>query len=126
MLGVHDRIGGKEVREAEFRDLRHLTDENGLFEIDSQREKFTWFNKHSHDPIYPCIDRVLGNMDWISKNKDKFVHVLEPGVSDHALICIKSDDVRKKNKSKFKFINVVIGSGGYHEVVRQNWHRQVK
>ncbi|XP_058740946.1 uncharacterized protein LOC131613279 [Vicia villosa] len=103
-----------------------MMDENGLFEIDSKGEKFTWFNKHSQDPIHSCIDRVLGNLEWIQLNSDKNVYVMEPGVSDHALICIRKDEERMRSKSNFKFMNAVIDIIGYHEAVNQNWQRQIK
>lgn len=49
---MEEKIGGKEVRENEFRDLREMMEEAGLFDIERQGDKFTWFNKHSQDPIY--------------------------------------------------------------------------
>ncbi|XP_058776932.1 uncharacterized protein LOC131651274 [Vicia villosa] len=124
--GVQDRIGGKEVKEHEFKDLRDMMEETGLFDIERQGDKFTWFNKHTQDPIYSCIDRVLGNIEWIQQNHNKTVHTMEPGISDHALIYIKDDAVRKKARKCFRFLNAVTSMNGYQEAITKSWHRHVK
>ncbi|XP_058725687.1 uncharacterized protein LOC131596982 [Vicia villosa] len=123
VLGMQDRIGGRAVQELEFRDLRDMMENEGLFEIESIGERFTWYNKHTKDPIYSCIDRVIGNMEWIQKNMNKTVHMLEPGVSDHAVVCIQGD-VLEKPKTGFKFINAVTGMIGYNEEVARSWQEQ--
>lgn len=100
--------------------------EAGLFDIDRQGDKFTWFNKHSQDPIHSCIDRVIGNLEWINKNQNKIVCTMELGISYHALICIKEEEVRKKGNKCFKFINVVTQVDGYQDAIKRNWQRHVK
>lgn len=119
-------MGGKEVKETEYRELRYMMDVTELYEVDTQGEKLTWFNKHTKDPIYSCIDRVIGNLEWIDMNKDKSVYVMEPGVSDHALLCIKSDDVRKRINRRFKFFNVVTEREVYLEAVKGIWQSTLR
>ncbi|XP_058734051.1 uncharacterized protein LOC131605747 [Vicia villosa] len=123
VLGMQDRIGGRAVQEQEFKDLRDMMENERLFEIESKGERFTWYNKHTEDPIYSCIDRVIGNMEWIQKNMNKTVHMLELGVSDHVVVCIQGD-VLERPKTGFKFINVVTGMTGYNEEVTRSWQEQ--
>lgn len=80
-----------------------------------------WYNKYDEGAIYSCIYRVIGNMEWIQQNMDKTVHMLEPGVSDHAFVYVKGDDIVRRPKNGFKFINVVTGITGYNEEVRRSW-----
>ncbi|XP_058750195.1 uncharacterized protein LOC131623214 [Vicia villosa] len=125
VLGFHERIGRNEVKEAEFSDLREMMVATGLFEVDCIDDKFTWYNKHAEGAIYSCIDRVIGNLAWIQSNKDKTVHILEPGISDHAMLCIKGNEQVVRKKTSFKFINAVIEAEGYRTEVEKNWKRKI-
>lgn len=50
---------------------------------------------------------------------------MEPGVSDHALLCIKGGEGEKLERKPtcFKFINIVTDVKGYDEEVRNNLQR---
>lgn len=63
MLGFQDRIGGSEVKNTEFIDLRNMMESARLFEMDCYGDKFTWYNKHTEGAIFSCIDRVIGNLE---------------------------------------------------------------
>lgn len=58
-----DGIRGSKVAEAEYKDLQNMVNRVGLFEMESKGDFYMWFNKHSIDPIYSRIDRLLGNVD---------------------------------------------------------------
>lgn len=60
-------------------------------------------------------------MKWIQKNIDKYVHVLKYGIPDHALLCLKGEEVRKISHIHFKFINSVIEIEGDAIEVRNRW-----
>ena len=62
VLTAQDRIGGSLVQPGEYCDLASMMDTAGLSELDSIGEHFTWHNRHTQDPIYSRIDRVIGNM----------------------------------------------------------------
>lgn len=47
----------------EITDQKNIMEITELVEKDSIGDHFTWFNKHSKNPIYSRIDRVLGNLD---------------------------------------------------------------
>lgn len=60
-----DRIGGRNIIEAEYKDLKNLMENAGLYEMDSRGEHFTWSNNQSEKPIYSRIYRLIGNMEWL-------------------------------------------------------------
>ena len=64
VLRTKDRIGGNRVTEAEYKDLQDMIIRVGLFEVESKGDYYTWFNKHSVDPIYSRINRMVCNLDW--------------------------------------------------------------
>lgn len=76
--------------------------------------------------MYSFIDRVIGNMEWIQGNFNKIVHILELGVSDHAMVCIKSEGNNTNVRDEFKFINDVIEVTNYIEELKKSWQRHVK
>lgn len=86
---TQDRIGGNHVTEVEFRDLVNVMGKTDLIEKHSVGDHYTWFNKHSNGPIYSRIDRVVGNMEWHTKNMNIVLKIMDPRVSDHALLCLE-------------------------------------
>lgn len=44
---------------------------NGLFEIDSIGDKYTWSNKQDGSIIYSKIDRTIANIEWFQQNMGK-------------------------------------------------------
>ncbi|XP_058738371.1 uncharacterized protein LOC131610432 [Vicia villosa] len=90
VLSTQDICGGSLVREWEFSNLREMMANSDMFKIDSKGDRFTWFNKHADGVIYTRIDRAITNMNWLQVYGDLILYVLEPGVSDHALLCIRA------------------------------------
>ncbi|XP_058775452.1 uncharacterized protein LOC131649713 [Vicia villosa] len=63
VMSSQDRIGGRKVKEAEYRDLHEMMNLTDLCEMESSGVHFTWNSRQSDGIIYSRIDRVLGNMD---------------------------------------------------------------
>lgn len=72
---TRDRLGDNKVTEAEVLDLNTMMDDLDLSEKYSCGDHFTWFNKHSKDPIYSRIDRVIPSMEWHTKNIITVLHI---------------------------------------------------
>ncbi|XP_058724631.1 uncharacterized protein LOC131596087 [Vicia villosa] len=72
---AHDRIGGKLVTEKEYIDMQNMMMKTGLSEMDSSWDYFTWFNKHTIDPIYSRIDRLI--VEDKPKRQFRFSNCLE-------------------------------------------------
>lgn len=56
-------------------------------------------------------------MEWIQQNIDNAVYVLEPDISDHALLFLRGEEQRKIVHNQFKFINGVSDIEGYTKEV---------
>ena len=125
VLNIEDRAGGKDVQETEFVDLRRMMDNIGMFDVERKGDRYTWFNKHTEGAIYSCIDRVLTNIEWLQQNSNRTLHVLDLGVSDHALLFVKDDVNSSKGNKKFKFINQVTEMDGYKTEVNSNWNQPI-
>lgn len=117
VLKAHDRIGGTMVRQNEYCNLVDMMRRAELFEVDSIGDYYTWHNKHTLDPIYSRIDRVLGNLDWLRTFTHVHVEIMEPNVSDHALLQIRMFEP----VLRAKFINCVVDDSNFLQKVEENW-----
>ncbi|XP_058776119.1 uncharacterized protein LOC131650425 [Vicia villosa] len=124
VLHTDDRIGGKEVHEGEFCDLANMMTKCGLVDLDKIGDKYTWSNKHVSGTIYSCIDRALANKEWFHQRMQWELHVLEPNISDHAMLCLRNRQQDSKPKRLFKFLNKVTDVPEYREHVERNWNRR--
>ncbi|KAL5162615.1 Transposon TX1 uncharacterized protein [Glycine soja] len=122
VLKTNDRVGGKMVCEKEYKDLRTMMDNTGLAEMDSKGDYYTWSNKQSENIIYSRIDRILGNTEWFSKNLNLSLTNMTPGISDHAMLCLRDDSVPVKRKARFKYANCVSGMDNFTETVANSWN----
>lgn len=122
VLKTNDRVGGKMVCEKEYKDLRTMMDNTGLAEMDSKGDYYTWSNKQSENIIYSRIDRILGNTEWFSKNLNLSLTNMTPGISDHAMLCLRDDSVPVKRKARFKYANCVSGMDNFTETVAKCWN----
>ncbi|MCH98402.1 hypothetical protein A2U01_0019404, partial [Trifolium medium] len=124
VLKSQDRIGGRPVTEAEYRDLSNMMNATSLYEMDSRGDHYTWSNKQSDCAIYSRIDRVIGNIDWLQK--DFTLTVMHPSVSDHALLCLESvGDTKSRRKTHFKFLNSSADLDGFLQAVATSWQGKI-
>ncbi|KAK2357148.1 hypothetical protein QL285_094448 [Trifolium repens] len=95
----------------------------GLSEMDSIGAYYTWSNKHTDGTIYSKIDRVIGNVDWFQMNLDSTLTIMDPGVSDHNLLCLRGHTLAHSTlpKSHFKFLNCVTSMPGFSDCVTASW-----
>ncbi|XP_058776934.1 uncharacterized protein LOC131651279 [Vicia villosa] len=123
ILKVGDRIGGNEVHLAEYIDMEEMMVTSSLAEHESIGPWFTWHNKQLANPIYSRIDRGLVNAEWHRTYPNSSVEVLNPSISDHALLRIKLDSLQtvKKIKHRFKFLNCIAGHANFLQTLRANW-----
>lgn len=98
----------------------------GLFEKYSVGGYFTLSNKHNHGATYFIIDIVIGNFLWHQQNMDTTLKVMEPGISDHALLSLQILVMRLKRKYFFKFPNVVTSTNGFLEAVEANRNQDIR
>lgn len=89
VLQAKDRIGGRDVTEAEYIDFKGMMERVGLFEMDSCGEYFTWSNKQTDNTICSRIDRCICNLSWHQLHADSTLMVMPPSVSDHAMLYLK-------------------------------------
>jgi hypothetical protein len=122
VLKAADRIGGRMVHESEYSDFASMMDRVGLSEMASLGDYYTWSNKQVDGVIYSRIDRVLGNVDWFQMNIDSTLTIMDPGISDHYLLCLTGLVHIPPQKSHFKFLNCVSTLPDFSDCVTQNWN----
>jgi endonuclease/exonuclease/phosphatase family metal-dependent hydrolase len=88
VLKAADRIWGRLVHESEYSDLVSMMQQANLSEMDNIGDYFTWSNKYAAGAIYSRIGRILGNVDWFQMNLDSTLNNMDPGISDHSLLCL--------------------------------------
>ncbi|CAK8563391.1 unnamed protein product [Lathyrus sativus] len=126
VLNIKDKIGGKHVKEFVYIDLSTFMENACIFEVESIGDRYTWFNKHTGGAIYSKIDRVIANMDLMQQTIQKMVHVMELGISDHMLLCLKGNEENKNKHFDFKFLNEIADMEWYHEAVRRSWRQRTR
>jgi hypothetical protein len=122
VLKAADRIGGRMIHESEYSDFASMMDRVGLSEMDSLGDYYTWSNKQVDGVIYSRIDRVLGNVDWFQMNIDSNLTIMDPGISDHSLLCLTGPVSTPPKKSHFKFLNCVSTLPEFSDCVTQSWN----
>lgn len=60
-------------------------------------------------------------MEWNKQNINTTLNILEPGVSDHALLSLQGLEASSTRRRYFKFQNVVTNTKGLFEAVKENW-----
>ncbi|GAV91283.1 hypothetical protein CFOL_v3_34680 [Cephalotus follicularis] len=69
--------------------------------------KLSWNNKRrGANAIAKNLDRVLGNWDWFNNFSYAHASFLQPGVSDHSLMIIHLNQVKRVKCRNFKFSNI--------------------
>jgi hypothetical protein len=128
VLKAADRIGGKLVHESEYVDLVSMMHKTNLSEMDSNGDYFTWSNKHVAGAIYSRIDRVLGNVDWFQMHLDSTLTNMDPGISDHSLLCLTGPVPISSTprKSQFKFLNCVTAMPNFLDCVTACWNEHIE
>jgi hypothetical protein len=91
VLKATDRMGGKIVHESEYVDLASFMETAGLSDMDCIGDCYTWSNKQVDSTIYSKIDRVLANVDWFQLHLDSTLTIIDPGISDHSVLCLFSN-----------------------------------
>lgn len=76
--------------------------------------------KHTSDPIYSRIDRVLANTDWFLAHTDTTLQILPPSIFDHAMLHLYARDDKRKGMKKFKFSNCITDFPGYANMVQRS------
>ncbi|KAI5433137.1 hypothetical protein KIW84_020429 [Lathyrus oleraceus] len=97
-IKAQDRVGGILFHDVEYTDLVNMMENTDLFEKDSSGDPFTWSNKKVNGTIYSRIYRVIGNMKWHQQNMIITLKIMEPEVSDHAMIFLQDQELRLTRK----------------------------
>ncbi|CAI8584308.1 unnamed protein product [Vicia faba] len=91
----------------------------GLYEKDSRGDYYTWSNKQPSGTIYSRIDRVIGNLNKHQQNIDTTLCILEPGISDHALLCFKGPELCDSRRKQFKCRQLAVSLQGWDNMLQQ-------
>ncbi|KAI5433138.1 hypothetical protein KIW84_020430 [Lathyrus oleraceus] len=108
VLQAQNRVVSILVHDVGYIDLVNMMENTGLFEKDSNGDPFTWSNKNVNGTIYSRIYRVIGNMKWHQQNMVTTLKIMEPELSDHAMIFLQDQELRLTRKRQFKFQSLVI------------------
>lgn len=67
---------------------------------------------------------MLAKVEWFQRYMDASLHIMPPGISDHALLCLElqPQDVPRR-KQMFKFVNQVVHCDGFLTEVANSWNQ---
>ncbi|XP_019234784.1 PREDICTED: uncharacterized protein LOC109215219 [Nicotiana attenuata] len=120
VVGVDDRMNGREVQDHETKDFRELLEDYSLTELPTVGKSYTWTNSH----VFSRIDRAIVNDQWITSMPPVQAHVMESLFSDHSPICIEIEDYCDNKKRPFKFYNCMVDHPEFEKIIKENWYSQ--
>lgn len=65
---------------------------------------------------------MIANTSWFQQNLETTLHVMHPGISDHALLWLKNKQQTHRTRVYFKFYNCVVEMEGYDTKVKESWN----
>ncbi|XP_075080128.1 uncharacterized protein LOC142165484 [Nicotiana tabacum] len=121
VLNADDRIGGKEVTWAEVVDFHNCVMECGLMNLPSQRNMYTWSDKHAEHRIFLKIDWIFINDEWLSTMPECASRFLTEGINDHCPAKVTLVEERQKIRRTFQFCNIWAKHFQFMRIVKEGW-----
>ncbi|VFQ75853.1 unnamed protein product [Cuscuta campestris] len=124
VLHIDDRIGGSRVTREETKDFEECLRDCGLEEVPYTGSYYTWSNKQGlGDRIYSKLDRVVSNVEWVTKFGSKTI-ILEEGISDHCPLIIPNSHCQIK-RNEFKYCEMWRLDPSFQAIIKEGWSKQV-
>ncbi|KAJ9535485.1 hypothetical protein OSB04_un001384 [Centaurea solstitialis] len=124
MLFPHDGYGGSSRRDRSMEEFALCADDVEIMDIRYSGIQYTWRQKPmSDDGVIRKLDRILSNLDFISRFGNSFVHFHPWGVSDHALGVVSFSEDLTVTKKGFKFDNFLATHQLFLPTVKDIWQQ---
>lgn len=128
-VSLHDRdhSEGGSYKTNDMVDFQECLDNIEVEDINSTGVHFTWVQSRLNpsNGIMKKIDRVMGNIDFMSMFSNSYAHFLPHLTSDHSpAVLIIPNMTRKKHKA-FRFSNFVADKPVFTDIVQKEWNIQV-
>ncbi|XP_074328140.1 uncharacterized protein LOC141666056 [Apium graveolens] len=118
-IALEEGMGGKEHFTPDMQVFKNCITSNGLGEVRTLGDNFTWYNKRPNNPIFKRLDRMLGNSHWFLKFTEGNVYVKNRGIMDHNPLFYEDPLHLQKIRKPFQFFNFMLHLPGFLDVVRQ-------
>ncbi|KAJ9562241.1 hypothetical protein OSB04_007401 [Centaurea solstitialis] len=126
MLFPHDALGGMSKRNVDMVDFFECIEDVEVFDVRYSGIQHTWCQKPKEDlGLRRKLDRILANVEFISRFEDANARFLPRGISDHSpgLLAFKGGTRRKH--IGFKFDNFLVEHPTFMSIVKSVWDTQI-
>ncbi|XP_022030545.1 uncharacterized protein LOC110931459 [Helianthus annuus] len=105
-----------------MREFKDCVEEIEVFDIKRTGFHFTWSQKPKKGVgLLKKIDRVLGNLPFVSAFPDSVAMFRPYGVSDQCPCVLKLSSAGKNKPRPFKFANFLVHKPGFMDIVNSKW-----
>ncbi|KAJ9535818.1 hypothetical protein OSB04_un001029 [Centaurea solstitialis] len=126
MLFPHDGYGGSSRRNASMDDFFACVEDIELIDVSYTGVNYTWVQKpKGGDGLHRKLDRIMANVEFVSKFEGSVASFEPRGISDHAFGILEIKGVVRKCNKGFKFDNFVADNVHFSKIVEQEWHSPV-
>nr|XP_043611509.1 uncharacterized protein LOC122583113 [Erigeron canadensis] len=126
-LYLQDNYYGSSSISIGMKEFKECVVETELIDINSSGFHYTWTQKPKKGVgILKKIDRIMGNMQFITDFPSSYAIFQPYRVSDHTPCVLKLPSVARYRPRPFKFSSFITSKFGFLEAVEKGWKQEFK
>ncbi|GJU33568.1 RNA-directed DNA polymerase, eukaryota, reverse transcriptase zinc-binding domain protein [Tanacetum coccineum] len=126
-LNLEDHSEGISHFTQDMLEFQDCINEIKMEDINWSGMHFTW-TKSLNNPnatLLKKIDRVMGNLSFLTHFSSANAIFLPYGISDHSPTILTIPQVMKKKNKSFRMTNYITDKVGFKDLVKENWNMEV-
>ncbi|XP_062021121.1 uncharacterized protein LOC133737612 [Rosa rugosa] len=125
ITSLDEKLGGSQVVTNYMLNFYDFLNNENLFSLRAFGIPYTWTNKHEDDSIiFETLDRVCVNTSLLNDCPDIKLENLPIIGSDHGLICLTLNNMKKKKNRCFKFEAIWLSHKEFIPLVENIWNQK--
>ncbi|KAL9224956.1 hypothetical protein vseg_000931 [Gypsophila vaccaria] len=126
VLSPIERLGGSTTK-AEMEYFQECVSICGMKDLNATGALYTWSNKQeATDRVYSCLDRAMGNQEWMDGFCDYLAHFHPEGMFDHCPCTIVDRKAEFGGRRSFKYFNMWGMAESFKMNVESVWRKELR
>lgn len=119
--GNEEKKGGPRRPERTFTDFRRMINTCDFHDLKSVGDKFTWTGKHYNYDVWCCLDRTMGNSQWLATFPSAQTEFLPFEGLDHMPLVTNICSIIEQRKSMFRYDSRHFQNADFRNQVIRTW-----